>query len=257
MDDGRHDRDRPHALHARPRPAARRRCRPFGPLSMDMYLPGLPALGRDLDASASATQLTLTACLAGLALGQLVAGPVSDRVGRRAPAADRRSRVYAAASLACAFAPTIAVLIVACASSQGLAGAAGIVIARAIVRDLYSGDRRRAAASRSLMLVNGLAPILAPGDRRAAAARSRPGAACSSCSRRSASCSLAAAAGCCRRRSRPRPARRAASQTVRVRRLLARPRASSRYALASGLTIGGDVRLHRGLAVRAADDPRR
>jgi MFS transporter, DHA1 family, multidrug resistance protein len=73
----------------------------FGPLSLDLYLPGLPGLGRDLDATASAAQLTLTACLAGLALGQLVAGPLSDRLGRRRPLVGGVV-LYAVASLSCA-----------------------------------------------------------------------------------------------------------------------------------------------------------
>jgi DHA1 family bicyclomycin/chloramphenicol resistance-like MFS transporter len=124
-----------------------------------MYLPGLPALGRSLDAPAWAVQLTLTACLAGLALGQIVAGPLSDRFGRRRPLLVGIG-AYAAASLLCALAPSIAVLVV-LRFAQGIAGAAGIVIARAVVRDLHSG----VAAARFfslLMLVNGLAPILAP-----------------------------------------------------------------------------------------------
>jgi DHA1 family bicyclomycin/chloramphenicol resistance-like MFS transporter len=131
----------------------------FGPLSIDMYLPGLPGLGRDLDAPAWAVQLTLTACLSGLALGQILAGPLSDRFGRRGPLLVGVA-AYAVASLLCAVAPSIAVLVV-LRFAQGLAGAAGIVIARAIVRDMHSG----VAAARFfslLMLVNGLAPILAP-----------------------------------------------------------------------------------------------
>jgi len=131
----------------------------FGPLSIDMYLPGLPSLGATLDAPAWAVQLTLTACLAGLALGQVVAGPLSDRFGRRTPLLIGVS-AYAAASLLCALAPTILALVV-LRFAQGIAGAAGIVIARAIVRDMHSG----VAAARYfslLMLVNGLAPILAP-----------------------------------------------------------------------------------------------
>jgi DHA1 family bicyclomycin/chloramphenicol resistance-like MFS transporter len=131
----------------------------FGPLSLDMYLPGLPQLGRDLDASASATQLTLTACLAGLALGQLVAGPLSDRLGRRRPVLVGVA-LYAAASLLCALSPSIAVLIL-LRFVQGAAGAAGIVIGRAVVRDLYEGDAAARLFS-SLMLVGGVAPILAP-----------------------------------------------------------------------------------------------
>ena len=131
----------------------------FGPLSIDMYLPGLPSLGATLDAPAWAVQLTLTACLAGLALGQIVAGPLSDRFGRRRPLI-AGVVAYAAASLLCAVAPSVFALVV-LRFVQGVAGAAGIVIARAIVRDMHSG----AAAARFfslLMLVNGLAPILAP-----------------------------------------------------------------------------------------------
>jgi DHA1 family bicyclomycin/chloramphenicol resistance-like MFS transporter len=124
-----------------------------------MYLPGLPELGRSLDAPAWAVQLTLTACLAGLALGQIVAGPLSDRFGRRGPLLVGVA-AYAVASLLCALAPSVAVLVV-LRFAQGIAGAAGIVIARAVVRDMHSG----VAAARFfslLMLVNGLAPILAP-----------------------------------------------------------------------------------------------
>jgi MFS transporter, DHA1 family, multidrug resistance protein len=131
----------------------------FGPLSIDMYLPGLPSLGATLDAPAWAVQLTLTACLTGLALGQIVAGPLSDRFGRRAPLIAGVA-AYAAASLLCAVAPSVFALVV-LRLVQGFAGAAGIVIARAIVRDMHSG----VAAARFfslLMLVNGLAPILAP-----------------------------------------------------------------------------------------------
>jgi DHA1 family bicyclomycin/chloramphenicol resistance-like MFS transporter len=131
----------------------------FGPLSMDMYLPGLPQLGRDLDASASVVQFTLTACIAGLALGQLVAGPLSDRFGRRRPLLAGVT-LYILASLLCAVAPSAGTL-VALRFVQGLAGAAGIVVGRAVVRDLFDGD----AAARlfaSLLAVNALAPVLAP-----------------------------------------------------------------------------------------------
>ncbi|WP_245602642.1 multidrug effflux MFS transporter [Solirubrobacter soli] len=130
-----------------------------GPLSLDMYLPGLPQLSDDLGASASATQLTLTACLAGLALGQLLAGPLSDRLGRRRPVLVGAT-LFAAASLACALAPSVEAL-VALRFLQGLGGAAGIVVGRAIVRDLYEGDAAARLFS-SLMLVGGIAPILAP-----------------------------------------------------------------------------------------------
>ena len=131
----------------------------FGPLSIDMYLPALPAIGRDLAASESLIQLTLTACLIGLAIGQVVAGPISDALGRRRPLLIGVAG-YVAASLLCALAPTAAIL-VGLRLLQGLTGAAGIVIARAIVRDLYSGSAAARYFSR-LILVMGLAPILAP-----------------------------------------------------------------------------------------------
>ena len=131
----------------------------IGPLSIDMYLPAFPEITRALHTSASEVQLTLTACVAGLALGQLVIGPMSDRFGRRVPVIAAMV-TYAVASLLCATASSVGVLI-ALRFVQGLAGAGGIVISRAVVRDLHSG----AAAVRlfsSLMLVTGLAPILAP-----------------------------------------------------------------------------------------------
>ena len=131
----------------------------IGPLSIDMYLPAFPEITRTLDTSASSVQLTLTACVAGLALGQLVMGPLSDRIGRRLPLIAAMA-TYSVASLLCASASSVEMLI-ALRFVQGLAGAGGLVISRAVVRDLYSG----AAAVRlfsSLMLVTGLAPILAP-----------------------------------------------------------------------------------------------
>ena len=131
----------------------------FGPLSIDMYLPALPAIARDLAASESVVQLTLTACLIGLALGQIVAGPLSDSLGRRRPLLIGVAG-YVVASLLCAIAPSAWVLVV-LRLIQGLTGAAGIVIARAIVRDLYSGSAAARYFSR-LILVMGLAPILAP-----------------------------------------------------------------------------------------------
>ncbi len=100
----------------------------FAPLSIDMYLPALPALGRGFGANASQVQLTLSACLLGLALGQLVAGPLSDALGRRRPLLVGVA-AYTGASLLCVLAPSIGALI-AVRFVQGLAGAAGIVIAR-------------------------------------------------------------------------------------------------------------------------------
>ncbi|MFM9369830.1 Bcr/CflA family multidrug efflux MFS transporter [Streptomyces sp. Da 82-17] len=129
------------------------------PLSMDMYLPALPEVTRNLTAPAATVQLTLTACLAGMALGQLVVGPMSDRWGRRRPLLVGLL-VYIVATAICAAAPGVE-LLVAFRLLQGLAGAAGIVIARAVVRDLYDGvDMARFFST--LMLISGVAPIVAP-----------------------------------------------------------------------------------------------
>ena len=131
----------------------------FGPLSIDFYLPGLPGLTSDFDASASAGQLTLTACLLGLAFGQLAFGPLSDRFGRRPPLIAGLI-VYCGASLACAAAPDIWTL-VALRAIQGLSGSSGIVIARSVVRDLRSGVGAARLFS-IIMLVVGVVPLLAP-----------------------------------------------------------------------------------------------
>jgi DHA1 family bicyclomycin/chloramphenicol resistance-like MFS transporter len=129
------------------------------PLAMDMYLPSLPEVTTSLHASAATVQLTLTACLAGMALGQLVVGPMSDRWGRRRPLLTGLA-VYVLATALCAFAPNAGTL-VAFRLAQGLAGAAGIVIARAVVRDLYDGVAMARFFS-TLMLISGVAPIVAP-----------------------------------------------------------------------------------------------
>ncbi|GMA63219.1 multidrug effflux MFS transporter [Alicyclobacillus fastidiosus] len=131
----------------------------LAPLSIDMYLPSLPVIAKDLHASTSVVQLSITLCLIGLALGQLVAGPLSDARGRRGPLLTGLA-VYVLASFVCAVTPNIW-LLVALRFVQGFAGAAGIVIARAIARDLYSGPELTRFFS-LLMLVNGVAPILAP-----------------------------------------------------------------------------------------------
>lgn len=131
----------------------------FGPLSLDLYLPSLPELATDLQTSTSSAQLTITACLLGLAVGQLIAGPLSDQFGRRRPLLIGLI-CYLLASLACAFAPTIELLLV-LRLLQGLAGAAGLVIARAVARDLYEGRALLIFFSR-LILVSGLAPVVAP-----------------------------------------------------------------------------------------------
>jgi DHA1 family bicyclomycin/chloramphenicol resistance-like MFS transporter len=131
----------------------------LGPFTIDTYLSAFPDIARDLDTSDSRVQLTLTAALTGLALGQLVVGPLSDRWGRRRPLL-LGGMLYTAASLGCAVAPSAGVL-TAVRLVQGLAGAAGVVIARAVVRDLYDGVAAVQFFSR-LMLVSGLAPVLAP-----------------------------------------------------------------------------------------------
>ncbi|MEK3949199.1 multidrug effflux MFS transporter [Paenibacillus sp. FSL H7-0703] len=131
----------------------------FGPLSIDMYLPSLPTLADNLHTTTSLAQLSLTACLLGLAVGQIVAGPLSDVRGRRGPLVISLI-LYAAASLLCVFAPNIGMLI-ALRFIQGLTGSAGIVISRAVARDLYSGKELTRFFS-LLMLVNGVAPIAAP-----------------------------------------------------------------------------------------------
>jgi DHA1 family bicyclomycin/chloramphenicol resistance-like MFS transporter len=129
------------------------------PLSMDMYLPALPEVTRALHAPAATVQLTLTACLAGMALGQLVVGPMSDKWGRRRPLLVGLV-VYVLATALCALAPNVE-LLVAFRLAQGLAGAAGIVIARAVVRDLYDGMAMARFFS-TLMLISGVAPVVAP-----------------------------------------------------------------------------------------------
>ncbi|MER6027912.1 multidrug effflux MFS transporter [Streptomyces sp. NPDC001851] len=129
------------------------------PLAMDMYLPSLPEVTRSLHAPAATVQLTLTACLLGMALGQLVVGPMSDRWGRRRPLLTGLA-VYLLATALCAVAPDAGTL-VAFRLAQGLAGAAGIVIARAVVRDLYDGVAMARFFS-TLMLISGVAPIVAP-----------------------------------------------------------------------------------------------
>ncbi len=129
------------------------------PLAMDMYLPSLPEVTRSLHAPAATVQLTLTACLLGMALGQLVVGPMSDRWGRRRPLLAGLA-VYVLATALCAFAPDVETLVV-FRLAQGLAGAAGIVIARAVVRDLYDGVAMARFFS-TLMLISGVAPVVAP-----------------------------------------------------------------------------------------------
>jgi MFS transporter, DHA1 family, multidrug resistance protein len=131
----------------------------LGPLSLDTYLPALPDIARDLGASTSATQLTLTATLIGLAAGQLVFGPLSDRLGRRRPLLAGLA-LYVVACVLCAVAPTVELLL-AGRFVQGFAGAAGMVSAMAIARDRTDGTAM-ARLFAALMLVTGVAPVVAP-----------------------------------------------------------------------------------------------
>jgi DHA1 family bicyclomycin/chloramphenicol resistance-like MFS transporter len=131
----------------------------FGPISMDLYLPALPALTRELGAATSMAQLTVTACLVGLALGQLVAGPLSDRFGRARPLYAGVA-AYIVASVLCAASPTVESL-VAARLVQGLAGGVGIVIAQAAGRDLYSGGALIRYYGR-LTVLGGFAAVIGP-----------------------------------------------------------------------------------------------
>ncbi len=131
----------------------------IGPLTIDTYLPGLPAIGTELGATESQVQGTLTGILLGMGLGQLVIGPLADAVGRRAPLIGGLV-LHILASLACAWAPTVE-LLTAARVLQGLGNAAVAVVAMATVRDLFAGSAAATLLSR-LMLVMGIAPILAP-----------------------------------------------------------------------------------------------
>lgn len=131
----------------------------FGPISMDLYLPALPALTRELAAATSVAQLTVTACLIGLAAGQLIAGPLSDRYGRRGILLIG-IMAYVGTSLLCAISPTIELLIAA-RLVQGLTGGVGIVIAQAAGRDVHSGGALIRFYGR-LTVVGGFAAIVGP-----------------------------------------------------------------------------------------------
>jgi DHA1 family bicyclomycin/chloramphenicol resistance-like MFS transporter len=131
----------------------------IAPLSIDMYLPAFPAIERSLAASPGDLELTLASFFIGLSLGQLAYGPLSDRFGRRPPLFVGIS-IYCAASLGCALAEQVTQL-AAWRLVQGLGGCAGLVISRAIVRDRCAVPEAARAFS-MLMLVMGLAPIVAP-----------------------------------------------------------------------------------------------
>ncbi len=129
-----------------------------GPLGTDMYLPSLPLIGDELQATTAQTQLTITAYMVGMASGQLLIGPISDALGR--------CRLLIGgmvlgllASIVIALAPTIGVMI-AGRLVQGIAGGTGVVLARAVIADLVTGVAARAFSG--MMLIIGVAPIVAP-----------------------------------------------------------------------------------------------
>lgn len=131
----------------------------LGPFTIDTYLPSFPTIVNDFHTNASLVQISLTTCLVGLGLGQLIIGPMSDVHGRRKPLLIFLT-LYFLSSITCAIAPNIYTLIVS-RFIQGFAAAGGLVISRAIVRDLFSG-RELTKFFASLMLVGNLGPIIAP-----------------------------------------------------------------------------------------------
>lgn len=131
----------------------------LGPLTIDMYLPSFPTITNEFSTNPSLIQFSLTSCLLGLGIGQLIIGPMSDVQGRRQPLLIFLG-LYFIASLACAFAPTVS-LFIGARFIQGFAAAGGIVVSRAVVRDVYIG-RELTKFFALLMLINNLAPILAP-----------------------------------------------------------------------------------------------
>ncbi len=131
----------------------------FGPLSFDTYLPALPTLSADLHTGATGGQLSLSMSMIGMGLGQVLTGPLSDQVGRRRPLLIGVA-VFTVCSLACALTPNLGFLLVA-RLIGGLGGGAGVVIARSMVRDLFSG-KEAASAYAVTALVFGIAPVVAP-----------------------------------------------------------------------------------------------
>ncbi|MGG1227769.1 Bcr/CflA family efflux MFS transporter [Bacillus halotolerans] len=131
----------------------------LGPLNIDMYLPSFPDIADDLSASASLVQLSLTACLIGLTIGQVIVGPVSDAQGRRKPLFICIF-LFALSSLFCALSPNITTL-VAARFLQGITASAGLVLSRAIVRDVFTG-RELSKFFSLLMVITAVAPMIAP-----------------------------------------------------------------------------------------------
>jgi len=131
----------------------------LGPFTIDTYLPSFPTIVKNFHTTASLVQISLTACLLGIALGQLIIGPLSDVKGRRKPLLFFLG-LYILASVTCSFAPNIYFLIIA-RIVQGFSASGGLVISRAIVRDLFSG-RELTKFFTLMVLVGNLGPILAP-----------------------------------------------------------------------------------------------
>ncbi|MCH3963136.1 MAG: multidrug effflux MFS transporter [Clostridium sp.] len=131
----------------------------LGPLVTDLYIPSLPTVSKFFNASTSITQLSLTTSLLGLAIGQIIIGPISDKTGRRKPLI-LSLIIFTFSSLLCPLTSSIYVFIL-MRLLQGLAGAGGIVISRAMARDIYSGKLLVQFFS-MLMLINGIAPIISP-----------------------------------------------------------------------------------------------
>ncbi|WP_093211461.1 Bcr/CflA family efflux MFS transporter [Sediminibacillus albus] len=131
----------------------------LGPLNIDMYLPSFPDISADLGARASLVQLSLTTCLIGLAAGQVVVGLLSDAQGRRKPLMIGIF-LFALSSLLCAFAPNITTLIAA-RFLQGFTASAGVVLSRAVVRDVFTG-RELTKFYALLMVIMAAAPMIAP-----------------------------------------------------------------------------------------------
>jgi MFS transporter, DHA1 family, multidrug resistance protein len=131
----------------------------LGPFTIDTYLPAFPTIVEQFHTNASLVQVSLTTCLLGLAFGQLIIGPMSDVQGRRKPLLTFLG-LYLLSSLICAIAPNIYMLIGA-RFIQGFAAVGGLVISRAVVRDLYSG-RELTKFFATLMLIGNLGPIVAP-----------------------------------------------------------------------------------------------
>ncbi|MGW2153954.1 Bcr/CflA family efflux MFS transporter [Nonomuraea sp. NPDC001699] len=129
------------------------------PLAIDMYVPGFPSLGRELAASEASVQLSMSAFLVGLVTGQLVIGPLSDRLGRRRLLVSGTA-AFALLSAGCALMPT-APLLVTSRFLQGCAGAAGLVLARAVLTDRFAGPRLPVYFS-VLAMILGVTPILGP-----------------------------------------------------------------------------------------------